>query len=295
VYAPPPMPPVAVVTDTTGYLPVEVVEANGIHLVSLYVNFGGERTEREADLADYDAFYEELRTAEELPTTSQPSVGDFIEVYEPLLSDGRDVVSIHLSAGISGTADSARQAKEALERDGRGGERVHVFDSSTAAGGLGLVTLAAARRAMAGGDAEAVLTASREAREELKMWFAIDTLEFLKRSGRIGAASAWIGSTLKIKPILTLEAEITPVERVRTSARMFERMVDYARQRESSGANGWVVQHIQAHEAATRLAEECRAIFGRDPVFFSEIGPVLGAHTGPGLLGVGSVPERFLA
>ncbi|HEX8744375.1 MAG TPA: DegV family protein [Thermoleophilaceae bacterium] len=289
------MPPVAVVTDTTGYLPVEVAEANGIQLVSLYVNFGGERTEREADLTDYDAFYEELRTADELPTTSQPSVGDFIAAFEPLLADGRDVVSIHLSGGISGTVESARQAKEALEREGRGGERVHVLDSSTAAGGLGLVALAAARRAQGGGDAEAVLSAAREAREELKMWFAIDTLEFLKRSGRIGAASAWIGSTLKIKPILTLEAEITPVERVRTSARMFERMVDYARQRESSGANGWVVQHIQAGEHATRLADECRTIFGREPVFFSEVGPVLGAHTGPGLLGVGSIPERFLA
>jgi DegV family protein with EDD domain len=289
------MPSVTVVSDTTGYLPVEVAEANGVQLVSLYVNFGGERTEREADLADYDAFYEELRTADELPTTSQPSVGDFIEAYEPLLADGRDVVSIHLSGGISGTVESARQAKEALERDGRGGERVHVHDSSTAAGGLGLVTLAAARRAMGGGNAEQVLETASGAREELKMWFAINTLEFLKRSGRIGAASAWIGSTLKIKPILTLEAEITPVERVRTSSRMYERMVDYARQRESSGACGWVVQHIQAHEQATKLADECREIFGREPVFFSEVGPVLGAHTGPGLLGVGSIPERFLS
>jgi DegV family protein with EDD domain len=210
------------------------------------------------------------------------------------LAEGRDIVSVHLSAGISGTADSARQAKEALERDGRGGERVHVLDSATAAGGLGLVALAAARRAMGGGDAEQVLAAGREAREELKMWFAIDTLEFLKRSGRIGAASAWIGSTLRIKPILTLEAEITPVERVRTSSRMYERLVDYARQRESSGANGWVVQHIQAAEMANRLADECREIFGREPVFFSEVGPVLGAHTGPGMLGVGSIPERFL-
>ena len=295
MYAPPPMPPVAVVTDTTGYLPVEVAEANGIELVSLYVNFGGERTEREADLRDYDAFYDELRSAEELPTTSQPSVGDFIDVYAPLLAEGRDIVSVHISGGISGTVGAAEQAKEALERDGRGGERVHVLDSATAAGGLGLVALAAARRAMGGGDPEQVLTAARVAREELKMWFAIDTLEFLKRSGRIGAASAWIGSTLKIKPILTLEAEITPVERVRTSARMFERMVDYARQREGSGANGWVVQHIQAREQADELAARCHEIFGRDPVFFSEVGPVLGAHTGPGMLGVGSIPERFLA
>src|SRR5205807_1641174 len=196
------MPRVAVVSDTTAYFPTEVAEANGIRIVSLYVNFGSERTEREADISDFDAFYDELRSAERLPTTSQPSVGDFVSVYEPLLSDGQDVVSIHIASGLSGTPEAARQAKETLERDGKGGDRVHVIDSRTAAGGLGLVALAAARRAADGGDADSVVAATLAAREELKMWFAIDTLEFLKRGGRIGAASAWIGSTLKIKPIL---------------------------------------------------------------------------------------------
>jgi fatty acid kinase fatty acid binding subunit len=286
---------VAVVSDTTAYMPTEVAEANDIRLVSLYVNFGGERTEREADISDFDAFYDELRSAETLPTTSQPSVGDFVSVYEPLLADGRDVVSIHIAGGLSGTPDAARQAKETLEREGRGGERVHVIDSATAAGGLGLMTIAAATSAASGADADAVVDAASRARDELKMWFSIDTLEFLKRGGRIGAASAWIGSTLKIKPILSVENEITPVERVRTSKRAFERMVDYARQRQQSDANAWVVQHIQAPDEAERLAERCGEIFGREAVFFSEIGPVLGAHTGPGLLGVGSIPARFVA
>ena len=240
-------------------------------------------------------FYDELRSAAKLPTTSQPSVGDFVSVYEPLLSEGQDVVSIHIAGGLSGTPEAARQAKETLERDGKGGDRVHVIDSRTAAGGLGLVALAAARRAADGGDADSVVAATLAAREELKMWFAIDTLEFLKRGGRIGAASAWIGSTLKIKPILSVESEITPVERVRTSARAFERMVDYARQREESGADAWVVQHIQAPDQAIQLAERCREIFGHEPAFTSELGPVLGAHTGPGLLGVGAIPSRFLA
>jgi DegV family protein with EDD domain len=126
------------------------------------------------------------------------------------------------------------------------------------------------------------------------MWFAIDTLEFLKRSGRIGAASAWLGSTLKIKPILTVESEMTPIERVRTSKRAFERMVDYARQRQASGADAWVVQHIQAPDQAAALVERCRELFGHDQVFTSEIGPVLAVHTGPGLLGVGGLPARFL-
>jgi DegV family protein with EDD domain len=285
---------VAVVTDTTSYLPGDLAEANQIHLVSLYVVFGGERTVREADITDYDAFFDELRSAEQLPTTSQPSVGDFMQVWEPLLAAGDDVVSIHISGGISGTVESARQAAEQLERDGKGGERVRVLDSATSAGGLGLMALAAARSARGGSSLDEVAAFAQEARASLKMWFAIDTLEFLKRSGRIGGASAWLGSALKIKPILTLESEMTPVERVRTSKRAFERMVDYARQRHDSDMDSWVVQHIQAPEQAEALAARCREIFGHDAVFTSEIGPVLGAHTGPGLLGVGSVHERFV-
>jgi DegV family protein with EDD domain len=220
-------------------------------------------------------------------------VGDFTSTYEPLLERGDDVVSIHISGGLSGTPESARQAAEQLEREGKGGERVRVIDSKTAAGGLGLVVLAAVHRAAAGGSLEEVAQAVADARGSLKMWFAIDTLEFLRRSGRIGAASAWLGSTLKIKPILTVESEMTPIERVRTSSRAFERMVDYARQRESSGADAWVVQHIQAREQAEALADRCREVFGHEPIFVSEIGPVLAAHTGPGLLGVGGIPSRF--
>jgi DegV family protein with EDD domain len=125
------------------------------------------------------------------------------------------------------------------------------------------------------------------------MWFAVDTLEFLRRGGRIGAASAWIGSTLRIKPILTVERELAPVERVRTSSRAFERMVDYVRQRHESGADAWVVQHIAAPDQAERLVERCHEIFGRGPLFVSEIGPVISTHTGPGLLGVGSISEHL--
>ena len=126
------------------------------------------------------------------------------------------------------------------------------------------------------------------------MWFAIDTLEYLRKGGRIGAAQAWMGSALQIKPILTLEEEITPVERVRTRRRAFERMVEFGRERYESGATAWVVQHIHDHETARHLVDECRQIFGSDPVFVSEIGPVIGAHIGPGLLGVGGVDPALL-
>jgi DegV family protein with EDD domain len=287
------MAPVSVVTDTTAYLPPELVEERGITLIPLYVVFGSDRMERESDITDYEAFFEELRSAESLPKTSQPSVGDFVAVYEPLLEAGSDIVSVHISGGLSGTADSARQAAEQLERDGKGGERIRVVDSSTAAGGLGMVVLAASAAALGGGDLDAVVERADAAREGLKMWFAVDTLEFLRRGGRIGAASAWIGSTLKVKPILTVERELSPIERVRTKARAFERMVDYARQRHESGADAWVVQHICAAEEAERLAARCREIFGREPLYISEIGPVLSAHAGPGLLGVGAVPAAL--
>ncbi|MEA2348849.1 MAG: fatty acid kinase fatty acid binding subunit [Thermoleophilaceae bacterium] len=286
---------VAVVADTTGYLPPALTDELGISLISLYVNFGPERTQKESDITDYNAFFEELRTTERLPTTSQPSVGDFIEVYEPLLAAGKDIVSIHLSGGISGTCEAARQAAEALERDGKGGERVHVFDSTTAAGGQGMITLVAAHAALAGDDAETVVAKTQAARDDVKIWFAIDTLEFFKLGGRIGAAGAWIGSTLKVKPILTLEHEITPVERVRTSKRAFERLVHYAEQRHEDGCDAWVVQHIHAPADAERLVERGVDIFGTEPTYVSELGAVLGTHTGPGMLGIGALPTKHFS
>jgi fatty acid kinase fatty acid binding subunit len=287
------MPSTAVVADTTSYLPPELVASNDIHLVSLYVGIEGDQ-ERESEIADLNAFYERLRSSDEMVTTSQPSVGDFIEVYEPLLADGGEVVSIHLSSGISGTYESAMQARERLTVENKGGERIVVIDSLTGCGGMGLMILAAARAAREGGNAAEAAERAQALRRELKIWFAVDTLEYLRRGGRIGAARAWIGTTLKIKPILTLEEEITPVERVRTRGRAFERLLDYARQRHEAGADAWVVQHVQDPENAERLVEACRPIYGSDPAFTSEIGPVIGAHVGPGLLGVGGVSSSLL-
>jgi DegV family protein with EDD domain len=285
---------VAVVTDSTSYLPPELIERHGIHVVPLYIVFGADRTVPEMDITDYQAFFEELRQAETLPSTSQPSVGDFTAVFEPLLAEGKEIVSVHISGGLSGTPEAARQAKEALERDGKGGERIEVVDSTTAAGGLGFMVLAAAKAAKDETTAKAVAEHVARARSELKLWFVIDTLEFLRRGGRIGAASAWIGSTLKVKPILTVENEMTPVERVRTSGRAFERMVDYARQRKDSGADAWSAQHINAPDACRQLIERCSEVYGCPPTIVSEIGPVLSAHTGPGLLGMGGLPAHYV-
>jgi fatty acid kinase fatty acid binding subunit len=287
------MPSTAVVADTTSYLPPELLQAHDVHLVSLYVGIEGEQ-ERESDIDDLEGFYERLRSSDQQVTTSQPSVGDFISVYEPLLAEGKEIVSIHLSSGISGTYESAMQARERLTADGKGGERIVVCDSKTGAGGMGLMVLAAAKAAEKGATAAEANERAQATREELKIWFAVDTLDYLRRGGRIGAARHWIGTTLKIKPILTLEDEITPIERVRTRSRAFERLVGYARQRHEAGADAWVVQHVQDPENAARLVEACRPIFGKDPAFTSEIGPVIGAHVGPGLLGVGGVSTQVL-
>lgn len=282
---------VAIVSDTCHYLTPDLVAEHDIHLVSLYVHMEDE-TVRESDITSYDAYYERLRTASDLPTTSQPSIGDFLAVYEPLLDEGRDIVSIHLAGGMSGTVRAAEQARETLgDRAGR----VHVVDSASACGGQGLVVLAAAAAARSGADGEAVAAHTRDARAQLKLWFAIDTLEYLRRGGRIAGAQAWLGSALRIKPILTVESEITPVERVRTSRRAFERMVELLRSCHDAGADAYMVQHIQAPAEAAQLADRAREIFGHGPVLISEIGPVIGTHTGPGLLGTGGLPGRFLS
>jgi DegV family protein with EDD domain len=281
---------VAIVSDTCHYLPGDLVAEHNIHLVSLYVHWQDE-TVRESDITSYDDYYARLRTSAHLPTTSQPSIGDFLAVYEPLLASGHDIVSIHLAGGMSGTVSAAEQARERL---GGRADRVHVIDSASACGGQGLVVLAAAAAAREGAEALAVADRARRARAELKLWFAIDTLEFLRRGGRIAGAQAWLGSALKIKPILTVEGEITPVERVRTSRRAFERMVDLLRTCKEDEADGWMVQHIQAPAEAQELAARGIEIFGYEPLVISEIGPVIGTHVGPGLLGAGGVPRRFL-
>lgn len=283
----------AVVSDSTCYLPEEVLAQRGIDVVSLYVTLDDEQR-RESEIDDYPGFFERLRRSEEGATTSQPSVGDFVEVYEPHVEAGQEIVSIHLSAGISGTFESANAARRHLVDQGADADRILVYDSRSACGGLGMVVMAAAHAAAQGADGAETLRRAEQARGRLRMWFGLDTFEYLRKGGRIGPARAWLGSALQIKPILTLEEEITPVERVRTKRRAFERLLDYARELEEAGDDGWVVQHVRDPEGAERLATAAREIFGSDPVFVSEVGPVIGAHTGPGLLGLGGLPRELL-
>jgi DegV family protein with EDD domain len=280
--------PVAVVTDSTTYLPPELIRRWGIGQVSLYVGWDGDRRpEHEYDL---DAFYERLRDSAELPSTSQPSVGDFLACYEPLASAGRDIVSVHIAGGLSGTCESAREAARVIAERGHPGS-VHVVDGQTGAGGLGCLVISAGRAAEQGMDAEAVVQSVQGARQGLDIWFCLDTLEYLRRGGRIGAAQALLGSALKIKPILTFGTEISPVGRVRTRQRARERMVSYLYELHERGATDWIVQHAQSPADAEELVAEGRAIFGTEPLFCTQVGPVLGAHLGSGMLvgGMGCV------
>jgi DegV family protein with EDD domain len=282
--------PVAIVTDSTHYLPRELVASRGIHVVSLYVNQGGVIV-KESEMPDFDAFYDALRTSGDLPTTSQPSIGDFLAVYEPLVEAGHDIVSVHLSGGVSGTVESARQAAAELGAQ----RRVEIVDSRSTAGGLAMVVLAAQSAADSGADVELVAAHTREAAEEMKIWFSVDTLEYFQRGGRIGRAQAWIGGALSVKPILSFsDGTLQPIERVRTRRRVAERMLGYLRDRQADGATAWVVQHIQSPDVAAQLVDGGREIFGCEPLIVTEVGPVLGTYAGPGMLGVGGIPPRLV-
>ncbi len=272
----------AIVTDSTPYLPQRLIDRWHIHQVSLYVGWEGD-LRREEDYEDLDAFYARLHDSRQLPTTSQPSAGDFLACFQPLVSAGRDVVSIHIAGGLSGTCESAREAARIVAEAGHPG-RVEVIDSQTGAGGLGCLVLVAASAAERGAPVEAVIDAVRTARESLDIWFCLDTLEYLRRGGRIGAAQAMVGTALKVKPILTFGTEIAPVGRVRTHERAFERMVAYLRELHDRGATDWIVQHAQAPRDAERLVSAGTEIFGSEPLFCTQVGPVLGAHLGAGML-----------
>jgi DegV family protein with EDD domain len=282
---------VAVVTDSTPYLPQSLIERWGIEQVSLYVGWNGD-LQPESSYHDLDAFYARLHESPQLPTTSQPSVGDFLACYRPLLLAGHDIVSVHIAGGLSGTCESAREAARSAAEEQLPG-RVHVLDSQTGAGGLGCLVLLAAGVAAAGASLEQVLDSVQRGRESLDIWFCLDTLEYLRRGGRIGAAQAMVGTALKIKPILTFGTEIAPVGRVRTHRRALERMIAYLHELQERGATQWIVQHAQSSDDAERLVAEGTAVFGFPPLFCTEVGPVLGAHLGSGVL-VGGMTEPAL-
>ncbi|MGH3563463.1 MAG: DegV family protein [Mycobacterium sp.] len=286
---------IAVVTDRSCYLPDELMDSVDITVVSGYYDLGGgplRESEFDGDLAN---FFAELDASNTVATTSPPTVEEFMGVFERLLQQHSTVVVLLPSSAVSELCLMARQAAVRLGSEGRGSDRVMVIDSAGVCGIQGLQVLAAARAAAAGEDASAVIEAARRARLEVRGWALLDTLEYLRRGGRIGAAAAWVGSALDLKPILTIESELKAVERVRTRRRGVERLVALMRERRAVGADRWFVQHAAAHEDARQLVGRLSEMFDTQPEFVSEVGPVFATHVGPGALLVGGLPTTALA
>ncbi len=280
--------PVAVVTDSTAYLPPDLVEQLGIEVVPLYVGLAG-RSGREGSDVTPDEVARALSTRGGHVSTSRPTPGDFVAVYRRLLGSGADrIVSIHLSAELSGTHDAARLAAAQV-----GEHLVTVLDSRSAAMGSGFAVLAAARAAAAGQPAEAVAAVARSTAAATRTFFVVDTLEHLRRGGRIGSAAALVGTALAVKPVLHVrEGRVVPLEKVRTTARALNRLVQHAVEAADDGPVAIAVHHLAAPDRAERLAAELRQqVPGVVELFVSELGAAIGAHVGPGAVGVVVAPS----
>jgi DegV family protein with EDD domain len=274
---------VAVVTDSTAYLPAEVVDRYGIQVVPLYVVLAG-RSGREGLDIGPDDVARALAVRGQHVSTSRPTPGDLIAAYRHCLDAGAErIVSVHLSAELSGTWDAARIAASQV-----GEHLVTVVDSRSAAMGLGFAVLAAARAAADGADAATVAAVARDTAVATRTFFVVDTLEYLRRGGRIGSAAAILGSALSVKPVLhVLDGRVVLLEKVRTSARALARLVQRAVEAAGEGPVAVAVHHLAAAEKADRLAAELRERLPQlRELHVSELGAAIGAHVGPGAVGV---------
>ena len=277
---------VRVVTDSTGDLPTEMAEELGIEVVPLNVHFGTDTYRDNIDITA-DEFYQRLVSSPRTPTTSQPSVGAFLEVYQKILGEGADgIVSVHISAKLSGTWNSSVQAREQLDDP----SKVEVVDTGQASMGLGWVAVAAAKAAQAGGSVEEVANAARSAAEGVQVLFLVDTLEFLQKGGRIGKAQAMFGSVLSIKPLLTLQdGEVHPLEKVRTRGKGVARLVQLVQ--EAAPLQRMAVLYTTTEDEARALAERLSPCVPSGEIVIGRLGTVVGTYAGPGVLGVGWAPE----
>ncbi len=268
---------VKVVADSASDIPAELAKELGISVVPCTVFFGAEAFKDGVEITK-DEFFNRLTTGNIMPTTTQPSVGDFLDVYRPLAEAGHDIVSVHVSGKLSGTVNSARLAAEELPNT-----TVEIVDTELASMGAALAAKAAADAISGGADAAGAAEAARNAAANTEVYFVPETLEYLKRGGRIGGAQALLGSLLSMKPILTLvDGEVHPKEKVRTTAKAVQRMraigAEKAPYREAA------VIHRVSDEEAGAMAEHL-AQFTANPVISAPVGASVGAHTGPGVIG----------
>jgi fatty acid kinase fatty acid binding subunit len=279
--------PVAVVTDSTSSLPEGLAAQRDIRVVPLSVRLG-EQVGREGVEIDTRQLCAALADRRLDVQTSRPAPAAFLDCYRAALDAGASaVVSVHLSRELSGTWEAARLAADEI-----GADRVRVVDSRAACMGLGYAVLAAADTADGGGGVDEVAAAASDVARRCRMFFSLDSLERLRRGGRIGAAAAWVGTALAVKPLLHVaQGRILPLEKVRTTARAAQRLVDLAVQAAGEGPVDVAVQHLAAAARAEEVAARLRERLDVARLLVSEVGAVIGAHVGTGLVGVVVVPR----
>ncbi len=273
---------VRIVTDSTSDLSPELASEFGISVVPLSVIFGDDVYRDRVDIT-HDLFYEKLVSSKVLPTTSAPSVGDFLEVYEPLLKETDEIVAIHLSSKLSATYNNACQAAQYLADRGA---RIEVIDSLSVSFGMMFMSIAAARAASAGATVEEVRTLVESMIPRTHIFVVLDTLEYVRRGGRIGRARAFLGAVMRVKPILSFrDGEVHPEERVRTKSLALERMFQIATSypRATDVGIGYSTNAQEAEELRRRL----EAALPGARIHVARLGPVLGVHGGPGTVGIG--------
>ena len=273
---------VAVVTDSTCYMPKQLVAQYQIHVVPAIVNWG---TQTYRDGVDIQAaeFFERLKTDPVLPTTAVASIGEFRDVYARAAETADSVVGIHLSAKLSGTYSAAEQAKAMLA-----GKRIQVIDSNATAMAMGFVVLAAARAAAEGKSLEQVVQVAKDAIPLVGVVFTMETLEYLKRGGRIGGAQAFLGGLLDMKPVLELrDGRIEPLDRIRTKKKAVERVLAVVEEQvRGKSPIRLATIHAAAPQEAAALLELAKSRLGAVEAILAEASPTVAVHTGPGTIGL---------
>ena len=273
---------VVVVTDSTAYIPSPLVLKHGIRVVPLSLVWGNEVFRDGVDMMPAE-FYARLKTAKVMPSTSQTTPDEFKKVFAPILESGNSVLAILLSSKLSGTIDSAVQAKQAFP-----GAAIEIVDTLTTAMALGWTALAAARAVQAGADLAEAAQAARQAVTDSGVIFVVDTLEFMRRGGRIGGAAAFLGAALNMKPLLTLaDGKVEAIDKVRTKGKAVDRMLDIIEQQIGSRRPLRIgTLQAAAEEEAKALLERAKQRFHPDETVLSEVSPVIGTHVGPGTVGL---------
>ncbi|AOZ91519.1 DegV family protein [Paenibacillus crassostreae] len=275
-----------IVTDSTADIPEELAKKHGIHVVPLRLQFGGESLLDGVEISAKE-FYDRLDKATELPTTSQPSPADYVRVYEQIQEEhpGASILSIHISSGLSGTYQSALIAKSMMEEN----VDLTVVDSLSASYGFGLLVVHAARLASQGMAVEDIVIAVEQLRKERKLYFLVDTLEYLQKGGRIGKAAALFGTLLNIKPILSIDQEgiIYAVEKVRGRNKAVARMIELFKQDLGNiGKINVAVGHTANPATAESFLTELSGHFELEEVVLTNVGSVVGSHVGRGTIAV---------